>query len=225
MTVSLSSGTSGTTFVMHTRRWRKLQGILIESRALVGGPASRNAADHVGARMARLRLDPALDRDALRQPMRRGFRNFSSAICRSHRRRDTGLPPALHHDVPADGIFDPGHRATRQGLSGDQLFAGVETLVVTGAPITPGMRIPSAGYSPRSNASPRSRDRAKTSSRWIASMRKGSIWCPTPATPRCSIARPAARSPTRSAARSCIRASSRRARSICVTTAAMSDHR
>ena len=26
MTVSLSSGTSGTTFVMHTRRWRELQG-------------------------------------------------------------------------------------------------------------------------------------------------------------------------------------------------------
>jgi phenylacetate-coenzyme A ligase PaaK-like adenylate-forming protein len=30
--------------------------------------------------------------------------------------------------------------ARRQGLSGDRLFAGVETLVVTGAPITPGMR-------------------------------------------------------------------------------------
>jgi phenylacetate-coenzyme A ligase PaaK-like adenylate-forming protein len=30
--------------------------------------------------------------------------------------------------------------ARRQGLSGDALFAGVETLVVTGAPITPGMR-------------------------------------------------------------------------------------
>jgi phenylacetate-coenzyme A ligase PaaK-like adenylate-forming protein len=30
--------------------------------------------------------------------------------------------------------------ARRQGLSSEQLFAGVETLVVTGAPITPGMR-------------------------------------------------------------------------------------
>src|SRR6202022_3295401 len=27
-----------------------------------------------------------------------------------------------------------------QGLSGEKLFAGVDTLVVTGAPITPGMR-------------------------------------------------------------------------------------
>jgi phenylacetate-CoA ligase len=31
--------------------------------------------------------------------------------------------------------------ARRQGLRGEQLFAGVETLVVTGAPITPGMRM------------------------------------------------------------------------------------
>ena len=30
--------------------------------------------------------------------------------------------------------------ARRQGFGGEQLFAGVETLVVTGAPITPGMR-------------------------------------------------------------------------------------
>jgi phenylacetate-coenzyme A ligase PaaK-like adenylate-forming protein len=31
--------------------------------------------------------------------------------------------------------------ARRQGLSGEQLFDGIETLVVTGAPITPGMRL------------------------------------------------------------------------------------
>ena len=79
--------------------------LFVESRALVGGPASRNAADHVGARVARLRLDSAVDRDALRQSVRRGFRNFPSAICRSHRRRDTRIPSALRHDVSADGIF------------------------------------------------------------------------------------------------------------------------
>src|ERR1039457_2466085 len=88
-------------------------GIFVESCSLVGGLASRNAVDHVSARMARLRLDPALHRDALQEPMRRGFRNFSSAICRPHCRRDTRLSATFHHDVPADGIFDSGHRATR----------------------------------------------------------------------------------------------------------------
>jgi phenylacetate-CoA ligase len=139
MTVSLSSGTSGTTFVMHTRRWRKLQGYS-SSRAhwwaglRPGSPLIMSA--------------PAWHAYASIQPsIAMHFGNPCVVVS------GTFLPRFADRIVDAILAFRPRFltmflpmvfsilaTARRQGLSGDELFAGIETLVVTGAPITPGMR-------------------------------------------------------------------------------------
>jgi len=139
MTVSVSSGTSGTTFVMHTRRWRKLQGYS-SSRAhwwaglrpgtplIMSAPAwhayasiQPSIAMHFGA--------PCVVVSGTFLP--RFADRIVDAILAFHPRFVTMFLPMVFSLLAA---------ARRQGLNGDQLFAGIETLVVTGAPITPGMR-------------------------------------------------------------------------------------
>jgi phenylacetate-CoA ligase len=138
-TVSLSSGTSGTTFVMHTRRWRKLQGY-----------SSSRAHWWAGLRPGTplIMSAPAWHAYASIQPsIAMHFRNPCVVVS------GTFLPRFADRIVDAILAFRPRFvtmflpmvfsilaTARRQGLSGDALFAGVETLVVTGAPITPGMR-------------------------------------------------------------------------------------
>ncbi len=139
MTVSLSSGTSGTTFVMHTRRWRKLQGY-----------SSSRAHWWAGLRPGTplIMSAPAWHAYASIQPsIAMHFGNPCVVVS------GTFLPRFADRIVDAILAFRPRFltmflpmvfsilaTARRQGLSGEQLFAGVDTLVVTGAPITPGMR-------------------------------------------------------------------------------------
>ena len=138
-TVSLSSGTSGTTFVMHTRRWRKLQGY-----------SSSRAHWWAGLRPGTplIMSAPAWHAYASIQPsIAMHFGNPCVVVS------GTFLPRFADRVVDAILAFRPRFvtmflpmvfsilaTARRQGLSGDALFDGVETLVVTGAPITPGMR-------------------------------------------------------------------------------------
>ncbi len=140
MTVSLSSGTSGTTFVMHTRRWRKLQGY-----------SSSRAHWWAGLRPGTplIMSAPAWHAYASIQPsIAMHFGNPCVVVS------GTFLPRFADRIVDAIQAFRPRFltmflpmvfsilaAARRQGLGGAQLFAGVETLVVTGAPITPGMRM------------------------------------------------------------------------------------
>lgn len=138
-TVSLSSGTSGTTFVIHTRRWRKLQGY-----------SSSRAHWWAGMRPGTpfVMSAPAWHAYASIQPFI-AMRFQKPCVVVS----GTFLPRFADRIVDAIVAFRPRFitmflpmvfsilaTARRQGLSGEALFAGVETLVVTGAPITPGMR-------------------------------------------------------------------------------------
>jgi len=140
MTMSLSSGSAGTTFVMHTKRWRKLQGY-----------SSSRAHWWAGLRPGTplIMSAPAWHAYASIQP--------SIAMhfgCRCVVVAGTFLPHFADRIVDAIRAFRPRFlmmflpmvfsilaTTRRQGLSGRQLFEGIETLVVTGAPITPGMRM------------------------------------------------------------------------------------
>jgi phenylacetate-CoA ligase len=138
-TVSLSSGTTGTTFVMHTRRWRNLQGY-----------SSSRAHWWAGLRPGTplIMSAPAWHAYASIQPsIAMHFQNPCVVVS------GTFLPRFADRIVDAILAFRPRFitmflpmvfsilaTARRQRLSGEALFAGVETLVVTGAPITPGMR-------------------------------------------------------------------------------------
>lgn len=139
MTVSLSSGTSGTTFVMHTRRWRKLQGYsssrahwwagLREGTPLVMSAPAWHAYASIQPSIAMHFKNPCVVVSGTFLP------RFADRIV------DAMLafrPRFLTMFLPM--VFSILATARRDGISGDQLFAGVETLVVTGAPITPGMR-------------------------------------------------------------------------------------
>ena len=139
MTVSLSSGTSGTTFVMHTRRWRKLQGYS-SSRAhwwaglrpvtpLIMSAPAWHAYASIQPSIAMHFGNPCVVVSGTFLP--RFADRIVDAILAFHPRFLTMFLPMVFSILAA---------ARRQGLSGGQLFAGVETLVVTGAPITPGMR-------------------------------------------------------------------------------------
>ena len=140
MTVSLSSGTSGTTFVMHTRRWRKLQGYS-SSRAhwwaglrpdtpLIMSAPAWHAYASIQPSIAMHFGNPCVVVSGTFLP--RFADRIVDAILRFHPRFLTMFLPMVFSIIAA---------ARRQGLSGEQLFTGVETLVVTGAPITPGMRM------------------------------------------------------------------------------------
>jgi phenylacetate-CoA ligase len=139
MTVSLSSGTAGTTFVMHTRRWRKLQGY-----------SSSRAHWWAGLRPGTplIMSAPAWHAYASIQPSIAMHFGCPCVVVSG-----TFLPRFADRIVDAILAFRPRFltmflpmvfsilaAALRNGMRGDQLFAGVETLVVTGAPITPGMR-------------------------------------------------------------------------------------
>jgi len=139
MTVSLSSGTSGTTFVMHTRRWRKLQGYS-SSRAhwwaglrpgtpLIMSAPAWHAYASIQPSIAMHFGSPCVVVSGTFLP--RFADRIVDAILAFHPRFLTMFLPM---------VFSILATARRQGLSGEKLFAGVETLVVTGAPITPGMR-------------------------------------------------------------------------------------
>ena len=139
MTVSLSSGTSGTTFVMHTRRWRKQQGYS-SSRAhwwaglrpgtpLIMSAPAWHAYASIQPSIAMHFGSPCVVVSGTFLP--RFADRIIDAIVRFQPRFVTMFLPMVFSILAA---------AKRQGLSGEQLFAGVETLVVTGAPITPGMR-------------------------------------------------------------------------------------
>jgi phenylacetate-CoA ligase len=140
MTVSLSSGTSGTTFVMHTRRWRKLQGYsssrahwwagLRRDTPLIMSAPAWHAYASIQPSIAMHFGNPCVVVSGTFLP--RFADRIVDAILRFHPRFLTVFLPMVFSILAA---------ARRQGLSGEQLFAGVETLVVTGAPITPGMRV------------------------------------------------------------------------------------
>jgi len=139
MTVSLSSGTSGTSFVMHTRRWRKMQGY-----------SSSRAHWWAGLRSGTplIMSAPAWHAYASIQPsIAMHFKNPCVVVS------GTFLPRFADRIVDAILKFRPHFitmflpmvfsilaTARREGIGADRLFAEVETLVVTGAPITPGMR-------------------------------------------------------------------------------------
>jgi len=139
VTLSLSSGTSGTTFVTHNRRWRRMQG-LSSSRGhwwaglRPGGPLLMSA--------------PAWHSYASIQPNVAMHFEMPCVIISG-----TYLPRFADRIVDAIQRFRPRFvtmflpmvfsilaEARRQGL-GEELFAGIESMVVTGAPITPGMRM------------------------------------------------------------------------------------
>ena len=139
MTVSLSSGTSGTTFVMHTRRWRKLQGYsssrahwwagLREGTPLVMSAPAWHAYASIQPSIAMHFHNPCVVVSGTFLP-RFADRIVDAMIAFRPRFLTMFLPM----------VFSILATARRDGIGGDQLFAGVETLVVTGAPITPGMR-------------------------------------------------------------------------------------
>ncbi len=139
LTMSLSSGTAGTTFITHTAAWRRMQ-----------GRSACRAHWWAGLRPGTplIMSAPAWHSYAAIQPfIAMHFRMPCMVVA------GTYLPRFADRVVDAILNFRPRFvtmflpmvfsilaAARRQGLAGDRLFAGVETLVVTGAPITPGMR-------------------------------------------------------------------------------------
>jgi phenylacetate-CoA ligase len=139
VTMSLSSGTSGTTFVTHTAPWRRMQG-RSSSRAhwwaglrrgsplILSAPAWHAYASIQPAIAMHFRI-PCMVMSGTLLP--RFAERFIDAIVRFRPRFVTMFLPMVFSVLAA---------ARRMNMDGDRLFAGVETLVVTGAPITPGMR-------------------------------------------------------------------------------------
>lgn len=139
LTLSLSSGTSGTTFISHPAAWRRLQG-LSACRAhwwaglrpgtplIMSAPAWHSYAAIQPFIAMRFEM-PCVVVSGTYLP--RFADRIVDAILKFRPRFVTMFLPMVFSILAA---------ARRQGLAGDRLFAGVETLVVTGAPITPGMR-------------------------------------------------------------------------------------
>jgi phenylacetate-CoA ligase len=138
-TFSLSSGTAGTTFITHTARWRREQGL-----------SSCRAHWWAGARPGGTLLmsAPAWHSYAAIQPfiaMHFGMRCVvisGTYLARFAER----IVDAIVHFKPRfvtmflPMVFSILDAARRRAIGGRQLFAGVASLVVTGAAITPGMR-------------------------------------------------------------------------------------
>jgi phenylacetate-coenzyme A ligase PaaK-like adenylate-forming protein len=125
--------------VMHTRRWRKLQGYS-SSRAhwwaglrpgtpLIMSAPAWHAYASIQPSIAMHFGNPCVVVSGTFLP--RFADRIVDAILQFHPRFVTMFLPMVFSILAA---------ARRQNLHGEQLFAGVETLVVTGAPITPGMR-------------------------------------------------------------------------------------
>ena len=139
LTLSLSSGTAGTTFITHTARWRRIQGrsscrahwwagLRPDTPLLISAPAWHSYAAiqpfiamHFGM--------PCVIVSGTFLP--RFADRIVDAIVRFRPRFVSMFLPMVFSVLAA---------AKQKGVSGDQVFAGVESLVVTGAPITPGMR-------------------------------------------------------------------------------------
>ena len=139
VTLSLSSGTSGTTYIAHTPRWRRLQG-LSSCRAHWWAGLRHGGSLILSA--------PAWHSYAAIQPFVAEYFGMRCVVVSG-----TYLPRFADRIVDAIRNFRPRFvtmflpmvfsiiaAGRRQGIRGDQLFAGVDNMVVTGAPITPGMR-------------------------------------------------------------------------------------
>lgn len=139
LTLSLSSGTTGTTFISHPGAWRRMQGL-----------SSCRAHWWAGLRPGTplIMSAPAWHSYAAIQPFVAMHFRMPCVVVSG-----TYLPRFADRIVDAILNFRPRFVtmflpmvfsilaiARRRGLAGDRLFAGVESLVVTGAPITPGMR-------------------------------------------------------------------------------------
>jgi phenylacetate-CoA ligase len=139
VTMSLSSGTSGTTFVTHTAPWRRMQG-QSSSRAhwwaglrpgsplILSAPAWHAYASIQPAIAMHFRMQCVVMSGTL---LPHFADRFIDALVRFRPRFVTMFLPM---------VFSVLATARRTKIEGRRLFAGVETLVVTGAPITPGMR-------------------------------------------------------------------------------------
>jgi phenylacetate-CoA ligase len=139
VTLSLSSGTAGTTFITHTARWRKLQG-MSSARAhwwagmreggsfLLSAPAWHSYAAIQPFITTRFKMKCVVISGTY---LPRFADRIVDAILNFRPRFVTMFLPMVFSTLTA---------GRARGLSGNQLFAGVENLVVTGAPITPGMR-------------------------------------------------------------------------------------
>jgi phenylacetate-CoA ligase len=137
--LSLSSGTSGTTYITHTARWRRLQG-LASSRAhwwaglrpgrpmILSAPAWHSYAAIQPFIVERFGLDCVVVSGTY---LPRFADRIVDALLRFRPRFVTMFLPMVFAILSA---------ALRQGIEGRRLFAGVDALLVTGAPITPGMR-------------------------------------------------------------------------------------
>ena len=140
--LSLSSGTSaaaGTTFILHTPGWRRVQGpsscrahwwagLRPGSSLVLSAPAWHSygaiqpfIADHFGM--------PCVVVSGTYLP------RFADRIVEAYRRF---RPRFVNMFLPM--VFSLLAEGRRQGLEGRAVFDGVETLAVTGAPLTPGMR-------------------------------------------------------------------------------------
>jgi phenylacetate-CoA ligase len=139
VTMSLSSGTSGTTFVTHTARWRTMQG-RSSSRAhwwlglrhgspLVMSAPAWHAYASIQPSIAMNFAMPCVVVSGTLLP--RFADRIIDAIVRFRPRFVSMFLPMVFSMLAA---------ARQRGLGSERVFNTVETLVVTGAPITPGMR-------------------------------------------------------------------------------------
>ena len=138
-TVSLSSGTAGTTFISHTPRWRRLQGyssarchwwagLRPGTPFVLSAPAWHSYAS-VQPVLAERFEKPCVVVSGTYLP------RFADRIVDALRRF---RPAFVTMFLPM--VFSILAEGRRQGLEPRAVFDGVETLVVTGAPITRGMR-------------------------------------------------------------------------------------
>lgn len=138
-TFSLSSGTAGTTFITHTARWRRAQG-MSSSRAHWWAGLRPGGSLVMSA--------PAWHSYAAIQPFIAMYYKMRCVVVSG-----TYLPRFADRVVDAIVHFRPRFvtmflpmvfsildAARRRGIASNELFAGVGSLVVTGAAITSGMR-------------------------------------------------------------------------------------
>ncbi|MGH7898122.1 MAG: phenylacetate--CoA ligase family protein, partial [Candidatus Binatia bacterium] len=137
--LTLSSGTIGTTFITISRRWRRLQarssarghwwaGFRGGSPFVISAPAWHNSAA-IQPALAEFFDSPCVVVAGTYLP------RYADRIVDAFRRF---RPRYITMFLPM--VFPILSAARRYGLEPRRLFDGVETLIVTGAPITPGMR-------------------------------------------------------------------------------------
>ncbi|MGH8971920.1 MAG: hypothetical protein ACRD0C_01775 [Acidimicrobiia bacterium] len=177
--VTVSSGTLGTTFLSWPREWREVQGasslrahwwagLRPGTPFLLVAPGWHVYAAVQSYMVERLGL-PGVVVAGTYLP------RFADRVVDALRRF---RPRFLILFLPM--VFSLLAEGRRQGRPAGDLFGSVERLVVTGAPITPGMRRHLAEITGWGGSwswpAP-----ARTSWRWSAATRPVSTWCPTPA--------------------------------------------